>query len=240
MINNVNNFNNLFSLTSLKCGRPILVSNASNINAGLVITGLTGGRGAVNVSYITVYIGSVTTRKTRPLFFLSCVTYNGGSPTLLRRIITNITSNYIRTNSTLINNRATRVPNVCSRSRCSLTKFSINITRGSTVISNSAVIRNSILVNLPSANIRSGNFSLIHGTLFRRTNCAISAGVSRLNNRGLNSILLAPAGVCIGTLSPLFGTNIIGNITRVANNNFVRGVPHVVPSNLTTRVRLNA
>lgn len=205
------------------------------MNAGLGLTFLVSGRSAVNVSYITVYIGSITYDNTGPLFFLSCVTYNGGCPRGVTRVIGNITSNYIRTNYTLINNRATRRPNLVPSRRCSLTNFAMNVNRGGGLISNRGLGTNSTLVNITSSNIRSGNFSLIHG-IFSVGRGAVLSACSRLSGP-LNRRLLAPAEVCIGPLLTLVSRIHMGTVSRVANNNFCRGIPHVLGSNFATIVR---
>ncbi len=235
-LSSINNFNNYFNLPA-NVRRPILISNASNYNAGIGLTVLVSGRSAVNVSTITVYIGSVVYINTGPLFFLSCVTYNGGCPRGVTTVINNITRNYIRSNTTLVNNRATRRPNLVPLRSCSLTNFTINVISGGGVVSGAAVTTNSIIVTLPSANVRSGNFSLYHGIF------SVSGGgprlcipQSRLNNGAVTRTLLAPAHVCIGPILTLLRRIAIGNVSRVANNNFCRGVPHSVPSNLNTGV----
>lgn len=238
IVNGVNTFNNVFSLSTLGIGRPILIDNASNINAGLGLTFRVSGRSAVNISTITVYIGSILTRNTRPLIFLSCITINRGRPGGVRTVIDNITRNYHRTNYTLINNRATRVPNVCTRNRCSVTNFAINIIRGSGLVSNSGIGTNSILINVTSDNIRSGNFDLIHGVItsgyfsLRRMCPRLSGGL-------LNRILLAPAGVCIQRILRIVHGYSMRNVDRVANNKFSRGVPHVLRSKRKLRVSRN-
>ncbi len=236
-LSSMNNFNNYFNLPITNVRRPILISNASNYNAGIGVTVLVSGRSAVNVSTITVYMGSVVYYNTGPLFFLSCVTYNGGVPRGVTSVMNNMTRNYIRSNTTLVNNRATRRPNVVPIRSCSLTNFTINVMSGGGVLSGAHVTTNSIMVTLTSANMRSGNFSLYHGIF------SVSHGPSglcmpgrTLNKGSVTRALLAPAGVCIGSVLTLLRRISIGNVSRVANNNFCRGVPHSVPSKLYTGV----
>lgn len=216
IVNNLNNFNTLYTLPR-GCHRPILISNASNMNAGLHLTVSLGHRSAVNVSLITVYIGSLIIRNTRPLFFLSCCTAKGLSISATSTIVDNVTRKYLRSNYSLINNRATRVPKVCRNRSCSITNFYINIMRGSRVVSNSGIDSNSILVTLNSDNPRSGNCSLIHGVL-RIDN--YSPRAARLSNGPLTSRLLTPAHVCIGSILRLVRGISIRTVTRLANNNF--------------------
>lgn len=166
ILNKLNKFDNLYRVPT-NCRRPILISNASNMNAGLGVTRALGYRPAMNVSLITVYIGSVLAYKTRPLFFLSCLTANGLRPRTLTRIMRNVARNYRQTNYTLLKNRATRVPKFCTPNRCSLTNFYINIIRGSRVLSNDRIRVNSQIVNLTDDKIRDGNFDLIHGIIDR-------------------------------------------------------------------------
>ncbi len=234
-LSSINNFNNYFNLPITNVRRPMLIDNASNYNAGIGLTVLVSGRSAVNVSTITVYIGSVVYINTGPLFFLSCVTYNGGVPRGVTRVINNIDRNYMRSNTTLVNNRATRRPNVVPVSSCSLTNFTINVISGGGVLSGAAVRRSSIIVTLPSDNVRSGKFSLIHG-IFSMRGYSLAGACRRLNNGSVNRILLAPAGVCMGPILRLLSGMGMHTVSRVANNNFCRGVPEDVPSNFNTRV----
>lgn len=234
IVSNVNNFNKLFTPSFGSVRRPMLIDNASNMNAGVGLTFLLSGRSAVNVSTITVYMGSMVYYKTGPLFFLSCVTVNGGCPRGMTRVMSNVTRNYIRSNYTLVNNRATRRPNLVPISRCSITNFDINVTSGPGVVSNSGLYRNSMLLKLHSSNIRSGNFSLIEG-VFSVGRRAVGTRCPRLSG-ALNRALLAPAGVCMGPLLTLVSGISMGTMSRVANNNFCRGVPHVLASNLSTGV----
>lgn len=234
-VSSVNNFNKLFSLGSRVYSRPVLMDNASNMNAGLGVTVLLSGRSAVNVSYITVYMGSIVYYNTGPLFFLSCVTYKGGCPRGVTSVMSNITRNYIETNYTLVNNRATRRPNVVPRSSCSLTKFAMNVIGGPSMFSGGSMGTNSIVVTLPSDNMRSGKFSLIEG-MFSFSGNNVSGACSRLNS-AVNRTLLAPARVCMGPILTLTGRIGVGTMSRVANNNFCRGVPEDLPRNVATIVR---
>lgn len=237
ILKKLNKFSKTFSLTGVgRVRRPILLSNASKYKAGMGLTVMVSGRSAVKVSTITVYIGSVTYTNKRPLFFLSCVTYKGGCPRGVTTVMGNITRKYGRSSTTLVNKRATRRPKLVPRSRCSLTKFTINIYSGGSVVAKRGLTTKSILVKVTSANIRDGKFSLMEG-MFSVAGRSLSACCSSLK-AALKRTLLTPAEVCMGTLGDVGGTNIaMGTYDRVANNKFCRGVPHVLGRKARTIMR---
>ncbi len=233
IVNNVKDFNKLFRDPKRSA---VLITSTSNMKAGLGITTLTNHRSAIKRSVIGRYIGSVLIRNTAPLFFLSCVNTTIFSATVFGSIITNLYGTYSRGGYTLLNNRATRVPNLCPMNRCSLINAVINRIGGSGIVANRGVTINSILVNLPSNNLRAGNFSLTHGIVFRRRNLGPRSLLPKAS-AAYTSTLLTMRGDFLGPILGILSGNIrVPSVTRVANNNFCSGVPHILPGGISIAV----
>jgi phosphoribosylformylglycinamidine cyclo-ligase len=165
VLNDLTSYAGLFSFNNKKYKQPVLVSSTDGVGTKLLIAKEADNFTGIGQDLVGMCINDILCCGATPLFFLDYIACGQTDPQKIKIIVESIAASCRECKTALIGGEIAEMPDVYSKDDVDLAGFVVGVVEKDSIIKPGLVMKNDIIVGLPSSGVHSNGFSLVRKIL---------------------------------------------------------------------------
>jgi phosphoribosylformylglycinamidine cyclo-ligase len=226
-------FGSMFQLKGYH--EPVLVSSTDSVGTKLIIASLSGQNDSVGTDIVNHCVNDILCCGAEPLFFLDYIAMGKLVPEQIEAIISGIVRACREVGCSLVGGETAEMPGIYSQGNYDLVGFIIGVVEKKNIINGGSVVRDDVILGLPSSGLHTNGYSLARKVF------GIDANPSCLNKfypelgKNLGEELLQVHSCYYRQLKPALP--LLKGIAHITGGGFVGNIPRILPEGVAAHIR---
>jgi phosphoribosylformylglycinamidine cyclo-ligase len=236
VITGIGGFGSLFSGSFPEMKDPVLVSGTDGVGTKLKIAQMMNIHNTIGIDAVAMCVNDILTLGAKPLFFLDYIACGKLEEKVLVDVVRGMAEGCKMADCSLVGGETAEHPNVMLPDDYDIAGFSVGVVDRHKIINNVTIVKDDVLIGLPSSGPHSNGYSLIRKLFFDIKRYKPDTKLQELSAT-LGEVLLKPTRIyCKPVLSCIEkGINIKG-IAHITGGGFYENIPRIFPKNIAVKI----
>ena len=225
-------FGGLFSLSSTKWDRPVLVASTDGVGTKAIVAQESGRLDTIGIDLVAMCVDDLVCQGAEPLFFLDYVATGKLDPAHMAEMVGGVAEGCRQAGCALIGGEMAEHPGVMEPSQFDLVGFAVGVVEEDQVITGQAVRSGDVCVGLRSPGLRSNGYSLARRVLFDIAGMSLDDRAWSGADRTVADVLLEPSVIYAPGVLAMLGSKEIGirAVAHVTGGGICKNLSRVLPT----------
>ena len=213
---------------------PVLVSATDGVGTKLKLATTLKKHNTIGIDLVAMCVNDLIVCGAEPLFFLDYYASGKLDIDVAKSVVEGIGEGCIMAGCALIGGETAEMPGMYSEGDYDLAGFAVGIVEKDSIIDQSRVSSNDVLIGIHSSGPHSNGYSLIRKILeINRTNLSDSFDGTTLGER-----LLCPTRIYVDLIKRISDKIQINAIAHITGGGLIENLPRVLPNHLQANIEL--
>ena len=213
---------------------PVLVSATDGVGTKLKLATTLKKHNTIGIDLVAMCVNDLIVCGAEPLFFLDYYASGKLDIDVAKSVVEGIGEGCIMAGCSLIGGETAEMPGMYSEGDYDLAGFAVGIVEKDSIIDQSRVSSNDVLIGIHSSGPHSNGYSLIRKILeINRTNLSDSFDGTTLGER-----LLCPTRIYVDLIKRISDKIQINAIAHITGGGLIENLPRVLPNHLQANIEL--
>lgn len=229
VITDLGGFGALYSGSFPEMKDPVLVSGTDGVGTKLKLAQMMNKHDTIGIDAVAMCVNDILTLGAKPLFFLDYIACGRLNESVLVDIVKGMAEGCRISDCSLVGGETAEHPDVMPPDDYDIAGFSVGVVDRDKIISPDKIIKDDVIIGLPSSGIHSNGFSLIRKLLFEIKKYTPDTHFPDLS-ASLGQTLLAPTRIyCREILNCIEKGIAFKGIVHITGGGFYENIPRVLP-----------
>jgi phosphoribosylformylglycinamidine cyclo-ligase len=229
-------FGSMFQLKGYH--EPVLVSSTDGVGTKLKIASLLGKNDTVGMDIVNHCVNDILCCGAEPLFFLDYIAMGKLVPEQIEAIISGIVRACREVGCSLIGGETAEMPGMYSQGDYDLVGFIVGVVEKKSMIDNSSIVPDDIILGLPSSGLHTNGYSLARKTFGIDANPLCLKKFYPELGKSLGEELLQIHRCYYPQLKPVLP--LIKGIAHITGGGFPGNIPRILPGGVAAHIKKNS
>ena len=213
---------------------PVLVSATDGVGTKLKLATALKKHNTIGIDLVAMCVNDLIVCGAEPLFFLDYYASGKLDIDVAKSVVEGIGEGCIMAGCALIGGETAEMPGMYSEGDYDLAGFAVGIVEKDSIIDQSRVSSNDVLIGIHSSGPHSNGYSLIRKILeINRTNLSESFDGTTLGEK-----LLCPTRIYVDLIKRISDKIQINAIAHITGGGLIENLPRVIPNHLQANIEL--
>tara|TARA_E500000178_G_scaffold212544_1_gene209770 strand:+ start:1403 stop:2449 length:1047 start_codon:yes stop_codon:yes gene_type:complete len=236
VINGIGGFGAVYDLKHNNYKRPLLVSATDGVGTKILIAKDMNIYTTIGIDLVAMSVNDLIVQGAKPLFFLDYIAVEKIKKKQILDIIKGIAKGCSQASCSLVGGETAELPGLYQNSHFDLAGFAVGLVDKNKLLPKRNIIKNDILIGLPSNGIHSNGYSLVRN-IFKEKK--ISYKKKFYSNYSFGDILLKPTLIYVKPIHKFISKFNIKAISHITGGGISENLARVLPKNLGAEIKLN-
>ncbi|MFH1148544.1 MAG: phosphoribosylformylglycinamidine cyclo-ligase [Pseudomonadota bacterium] len=228
VVTDIGGFAGLFSLSTTRYKKPVLVSSTDGVGTKLKIASMLNKHDTIGIDLVAMCVNDIIIYGAQPLFFLDYFSTGKLLPDTAVDVIKGIVEGCKEAGCSLIGGETAEMPGSHTADEYDLAGFVVGVVEQDKVIDGSEISVGDKLIGLASSGLHSNGYSLVRKVFLEHLKWDLDREVPELGQK-LGETLLEPTKIYVKTILNITKTLKVSGIVHVTGGGFIDNIPRVLP-----------
>jgi phosphoribosylformylglycinamidine cyclo-ligase len=224
----IGGFGSLFDISKIKIKDPVIVSCTDGVGTKIDLANKFKKFDTIGIDLVAMCVNDLIVQGAKPLFFLDYIAVGKLKLQKAKQILKGIFKGCKISDCKLIGGETAEMPGIYSKDKFDLAGFSVGIVSKKKILNKKNVMKDNIVLAIPSSGIHSNGYSLVRSIL--KTN--------KISN-SIKKEILKPTKIYSNEILKLTNNNLINASAHITGGGLIENLLRSVPSNLTLNIDLS-
>ena len=239
VLTGLGSFGSLFNLDLEGITEPVLVSGTDGVGTKLKIAFLTDIHDTVGQDCVAMCVNDILCQGAKPLFFLDYIATGKVNAEKVADIVKGIADGCVLAQCALVGGETAEMPGFYQDGEYDMAGFAVGIVDRKKIIDGSKIMKDNVVIGIPSSGIHSNGYSLVRKLFFDKLKMKVSDRVEELNMT-LGEALITPTKIYTKHCNSVLAKKQINGIVHITGGGFFENIPRIIPEGLGVKIKLGS
>lgn len=239
VMGDIGGFGGLFSLSTINCKEPVLVSSTDGVGTKLKLAFMTDKHDTIGQDAVAMCVNDVVVQGAEPLFFLDYLAVDKMEPEKVAQIVSGVANACKESGCALIGGETAEMAGFYAKGEYDVAGFCVGIVERSGLINGSTIKPDDVILGLPSSGLHSNGFSLVRKICFEANDFKLDEFIPEFG-KTLGEELLTPTRLYPKLCLPLIDKFNIKGMVHITGGGYQENIPRILPKGCSAEIDTTA
>ena len=186
----------------------------------------------IGIDLVAMCVNDLIVQGAKPLLFLDYISINKINLKKLKPIIKGIIKGCKISGCELVGGETAEMPGTYEKGKFDIAGFSVGLVDEKKILNKKKIVKNNLILAIPSSGIHSNGYSLIRDILNKKK-------INLKKTKFLKKELLKPTKIYVKEVLNLIKNNLINGCANITGGGISDNIRRVIPDGLTANINLN-
>ena len=239
VMGDIGGFGGLFSLSTINCKEPVLVSSTDGVGTKLKLAFMMDKHDTIGQDAVAMCVNDVVVQGAEPLFFLDYLAVDKMEPEKVAQIVSGVAKACKESGCALIGGETAEMAGFYAKGEYDIAGFCVGIVERSSLINGSTIKPDDVILGLPSSGLHSNGFSLVRKICFEANNFDLNEFIPEFG-KTLGEELITPTRLYPKLCLPLVDKYNIKGMVHITGGGYQENIPRILPKDCSAEIDTTA
>jgi len=229
--NNIGNFGSISDIPK-DFKRPKIVASTDGVGTKIEIANILNKYDTIGIDLVAMCVNDLIVQGAKPLLFLDYISTNKIDLKKLKSIIKGIVKGCKISGCELVGGETAEMPGTYEKGKFDIAGFSVGIVDENKILNKKKIVKNNLILAIPSSGVHSNGYSLIRDILNKKK-------INLKKTKFLKKELLKPTKIYVKEVLSLIKKNLINGCANITGGGISDNIKRIIPDRLTANINLN-
>ena len=229
--NNIGGFGSISNIPK-NYKRPKIVASTDGIGTKIEIANILNKYDTIGIDLVAMCVNDLIVQGAKPLLFLDYISINKIDLKKLKSIIKGIVKGCKISGCELVGGETAEMPGTYEKGKFDIAGFSVGIVDEKKILNKKKIVKNNLILAIPSSGVHSNGYSLIRNILNKKK-------INLKKTKFLKKELLKPTKIYVKEVLSLIKKNLINGCANITGGGISDNIKRIIPDRLTANINLN-
>jgi len=212
--------------------KPKIVASTDGVGTKIEVANKLNKYDTIGIDLVAMCVNDLIVQGAKPLLFLDYISINKINLKKLKSIIKGIIKGCNISGCELVGGETAEMPGTYEKGKFDIAGFSVGVVDEKKILKKKKIVKNNLILAIPSNGIHSNGYSLIRDILNKKK-------INLKKTKFLKKELLKPTKIYVKEVLNLIKNNLINGCANITGGGISDNIRRVIPDGLTANINLN-
>ena len=212
--------------------KPKIVTSTDGVGTKIEIANKLNKYDSIGIDLVAMCVNDLIVQGAKPLLFLDYISINKIDLKKLKSIIKGIIKGCKISGCELVGGETAEMPGTYEKGKFDIAGFSVGLVDEKKILNKKKIVKNNLILAIPSSGVHSNGYSLIRDILNKRK-------INLKKTKFLKKELLKPTKIYVKEVLSLIKNNLINGCANITGGGISDNIKRIIPDRLTANISLN-
>ena len=212
--------------------KPKIVASTDGVGTKIEIANKLNKYDTIGIDLVAMCVNDLIVQGAKPLLFLDYISINKIDLKKLKSIMKGIIKGCKISDCELVGGETAEMPGTYEKGKFDIAGFSVGIVDEKKILNKKKIVKNNLILAIPSSGVHSNGYSLIRDILNKKK-------INLKKTKFLKKELLKPTKIYVKEVLSLIKNNLINGCANITGGGISDNIKRIIPDRLTANISLN-